>query len=128
MITLEAKLQLRLERIAKAAERAKTGNLRSVGYLISTIAKQKIKRGRGASPAGSPPHTRRGVLRRAIRYGVTSDKNSVVIGPAYSLAGTGGQPHEHGGRYMGAMFERRPTMGPSLEEAVPLIGPRWTIT
>lgn len=124
----EARIQLRLERIVKAAERSRRGNLNAVGYLISTIAKGLIKRGRQKSLPGQPPTTRRGLIRRAIRYEVAADRKSVVIGPASSLAGTAGQPHEHGGRYRGGRFPQRPFMGPALQEAIPLIGPKYKIT
>ena len=123
----EAKLQLRLERITKAAERARGGNLRSAGYLVATLAKGLIKRSRVASRPGQPPSTRRGLVRRAIRYRVADDKRSVVIGPAHSVVGTAGKAHEFGGRYMGATFPARPFMGPALEQAVPLIGPRYKV-
>jgi len=121
----EARLQLRLDRIAKAVERARAGNLRAVGYLIATLAKPKIKRSKRASLPGEPPTTRRGLMRKAIRYELAADKRSVVIGPAASIVGTAGQPHEHGGRYKGESYPERPFMGPALQEALPLIGPRY---
>lgn len=124
----EAKIQLRLQRIVKAAQQARAGNLRAVGYLISTIAKGKIQRSQRKSLPGQPPTTRRGLLRRAIRYQVAPDKMSVVVGPAYSIIGTAGQPHEHGGRYKGEKFPERPFMGPALQEALPMIGPRYRVT
>lgn len=123
----EAQIQLRLERIAKAAQRARAGNLRAVGYVIATLAKQKIVRSKAKSLPGQPPTTRRGLLKRAIRYELATDKKSVVIGPTYSLVGTAGKPHEFGGRYKGETFPERPFMGPALEEAIPLIGPRYKI-
>jgi hypothetical protein len=127
-VKTDVKLQLRLERIEKAAARARAGNLRSVGYLIATIAKGKIRQSKVKSAPGQPPTTRRGLLRRAIRYELSQDKRSVVIGPAFSIVGTAGQPHEQGGRYKGETFPERPFMGPSLQEAVPLIGPSYKIS
>jgi len=124
-IKTDVKLQLRLERITKAVQRARAGNLRSVGYLIATLAKPKIKRSKRASLPGEPPTTRRGLMRKAIRYELAADKKSVVIGPAASIVGTAGQPHEHGGRYKGESYPERPFMGPALQEAIPLIGPRY---
>ena len=121
----EARVQLRLQRIVRAMERARAGSLNAVGYLVSTLAKGKIRRGRTASSPGQPPATRRGLLRRAIRYQVADDRKSVVIGPAYSIVGTAGEAHEFGGRYKGDLFPKRPFMGPALDEARPLIGPQY---
>lgn len=121
----EARVKLRLERLRKAVERAAAGSLPPVGYLISQLAKSKVKRSRTAAPPGQPPHTRRGQLRRAIRYQMAADKRSIVIGPAASKLGTAGAAHEHGGRYKGARFPERPLMGPALEEAASMIGPTF---
>lgn len=127
-VTTETKLKLRLERIEKAVQRARSGNLRSVGYLISTLAKGSIRNSQQKSQPGQPPTTRRGLLRRAIRYELAQDRQSVVIGPAFSIAATAGEPHEHGGLYKGEQYEQRPFMGPALEEALPQIGPGYKIT
>jgi len=124
-IETDTRIQLRLERIAKAMERARKGSLHSVGYLISTIAKGSIKRSRKKSRPGEPPNTRRGLLRRAIRYQVADDRQSVVIGPTYSMVGRAGEAHEHGGRYKGQTYPERPLMGPALDEARPKIGPTY---
>lgn len=121
----EARIQLRFERILKAVEKARAGNLFSVGYLVANIAKNKIKRSKYASEAGQPPATRRGLLRKAIRYAVAQNKESVVIGPVASLVGQAGMAHEFGGKYKGERFPARPFMGPSLDEALPQIGPKF---
>lgn len=125
---VEARIQLRLDRIRRAVERANAGSMHAVGYLISTIAKGKITRSRTASMPGQPPTTRRGLLRRAIRYSVASDKRSVVVGPVYSIVGTAGAAHEFGGRYKGQRYPKRPFMGPALTEALPQIGPTYKIS
>jgi hypothetical protein len=121
----ELSIQLRLERITKAVEKAKAGSLPAVGYLISTLAKQKIQRSKTPSQPGTPPATRKGLLKKAIRYAVASDKQSVVIGPTASLVGKAGMAHEFGGKYRGQKFPERSFMGPSLDEALPRIGPAF---
>jgi len=136
-VDFETRVRLREQRLLKAIERAASGSLRSVGYAISQIAKAKIKRGPTAgggrgrrrktkpSSPGQPPHTRRGQLRRAIRYAMTSDQAAVVVGPVYSMVEDVGKAHEFGGKYKGERYPRRPFMGPSLEEALPKIGPQF---
>jgi hypothetical protein len=126
-LTTDARVQLRLERIRRAADKAQAGYLRSVGYLVSLLAKKRIVRSSVKAPPGQPPTTRRGLLRRAIRYAVAPDRQSVVIGPTHVLVGTAGQPHEHGGWYKGERYPPRPFMGPALEEASPLIGPLYKL-
>ena len=125
---MEAKIQFRRDRILKAIQRANEGWLNSVGYLISSTAKGLIKRSTREASPGEPPHTRRGLLRRAIRYRVASDRKSVVIGPTFSRVGTAGAAHEHGGRYKGETYPRRPFMGPALDEVLPRIGPKYKVS
>lgn len=123
----QAKIQLRLDRIQRAVDKARAGSLYAVGYLISTIAKGKISRSRDRSPPGQPPATRRGLLRRAIRYAVSDDKRSVVVGPTHQMVGTAGKAHEFGGRYKRQRYPKRPFMGPALQEALPKIGPTYKV-
>lgn len=115
---LEAKIQLRLDRIRQAVDRAKAGSIRAAAYVVSTTAKGKIKTSAETSEPGQPPTTRRGLLRRAVQYAVTQDKSLAVIGPAFSVVGTAGQAHEFGGRYKGQSFPARPFMRPALEESL----------
>lgn len=121
----EAKVQLRLRRLMRTIERARAGSLHAVGYLVSSIAKGKIVRSGKAARPGQPPTTRRGLMRRAIRYAVAPDKRSVVIGPVYSMVGTAGAAHEYGGKYKKQRYPKRPFMRPSLIEAAPQIGPTY---
>ena len=121
----EAKIRLRLDRLRKAIERAREGSLRPIGFIVSQIAKGKVKKSAVASPPGQPPHTRRGRLKFAIRYQMAQDKRSIVIGPAASKLGIAHKPHEFGGQYKGGRFPERPLMGPALEEAQSMIGPAF---
>ena len=41
------------------------------------------------------------LAKTAILYAVDRERQEAVIGPAASVAGTSGYPHEHGGRYRG---------------------------
>lgn len=115
---MEAKIQLRLERIQKAVQRAKAGSITAAAYVVATIAKGKIKTSQEKSQPGDPPATRRGLLRRAIRYAATQDKDLAVIGPAFPVVGTAGRAHEFGGRYKGSQYPERPFMRPALEESL----------
>lgn len=82
---------------------------------ISKDAKRSIKTRAGSSPAGSPPYTKRGLFRRAIRYEVNRQTQSAVIGFIASQVGGSAKAHEFGGRYKGEDYPARPTMAPALE-------------
>lgn len=76
----------------------------------------KKRRGRQLtvpSKPGQPPHTRRGQLKRAIKYHATKD--SAVIGPEGSKVGTSSEAHEFGKRYKGTKYPARPFMGPARD-------------
>jgi len=98
--------------------KARRGSVESLGHaggLVRKVARHSIRRSPVASAPGTPPHTRRGQLRRAILYAVEKDRRSVVIGPDYSVIGLAATPHEFGGRYLRQRYPKRPFMGPALE-------------
>lgn len=66
------------------------------------------------SSPGSPPHTRAGALKRSILYAVDKQRQVAVIGPAASMMGPSAAAHEHGGRFRGRRYPKRPFMGPAL--------------
>jgi len=102
----------------KVLAKARKGSVESLGHaggLIRKVARHSIRRSPVASSPGTPPHTRRGQLRRAILYAVEKDRQSVVIGPDYGLIGLAAAPHEFGGRYRRERYPKRPFMGPALE-------------
>lgn len=85
------------------------------GQFVKGSGKRRgKKRRRIPSPPGSPPYTLRGKLPRAIQY--AAFHGNAVIGPVFSIAGTGGEPHEQGGEYRGAKYPQRPFMRPALED------------
>ena len=92
---------------------------------IRLIARRSIRRSPVASAPGTPPHTRRGQLRRAILYAVEKDRQSVVIGPDYGLIGLSATPHEFGGRYRRERYPKRAFMGPALENVEDRLPKFW---
>lgn len=108
--------------------RAKDGSIRSLGHAAASLrltARRSIRRRKGASPAGTPPHTRQGALRRAVLYSVEKDKQRALIGPSYDLVGPSAIAHEFGGRFRGDRYPRRPFMGPALEKVTPRLPRFW---
>ncbi|MDD4890545.1 MAG: hypothetical protein PHU85_11530 [Phycisphaerae bacterium] len=114
-----------LDRITEATDRAKPRNLQQAAELVRDLARGSIRVSRRPSSPDTPPHTRAGELPAAIQIG--ADKETTLIGTAYSRIGTGGEPHERAGRVAGRRerFERRPFMLPALEAAAPRFAGLW---
>lgn len=114
MIGAKVTIDYQPQTVVQAAEDA---TYRSLGHAAASIrldAIESIQRDSGPSPAGQPPHTRRGLIRRAIRYFVDRAKQYAIIGTAASVIDQAGEPHEHGGKFRRQKFEPRPFMRPAL--------------
>jgi len=112
-------------KVINAAQRSNFKNLAHASAAIRLTARRSIRRARKQSFAGSPPHTRKGQLKRAILYAVEKQKATSVTGPAYEMAGTSGSAHEFGGRYKKQRYPRRAFMGPALQENLPRLPKMW---
>jgi hypothetical protein len=112
----------------KVRDAARKGSITSLGHAGAAIrlqARHSIRKGKKPSPAGTPPHTRKGRLRNAIKYAVTEGKQSVVIGPDYVVAADSGVAHEFGGRFRRERYDKRPFMGPALENVKDRLPSMW---
>jgi len=109
--------------VVKAAEQ---GSYRSLSHAAASVRKEaiaSIKTDPEPSEPGAPPHSRRGLLRRAIRY--AADKEIAVIGPVASLVGGAAAPEEFGGEYRGGEYPERPFMGPALDAKLDRFSKEW---
>ena len=125
MIGVKVKTTFDGKAVRKAA---KTGSIQSLGHAggaIRMTAKRSIKQRKTESPEGTPPHTRKGQLRRAILYAVEKDKQTVVVGPDVSIVSTAGMAHEFGGQFRGERYPKRPFMGPALEKTKDRLPRMW---
>ena len=104
--------------VARVA-RASVEILRRMGAYVRTVARRKVRPGERPSPAGTPPHSRTGALKRGILFGVERRQASVVIGPSERFVGTSMAAHEFGGAYKRERYPKRPLMGPALKESTP---------
>lgn len=112
----------------KLKRTAKAGSIKSLGHAgaaIRLVARRSIKKSKQPSTPGSPPNTRKGRIKNAIKYAVSADKQSVVIGPDVEVAGTSGKAHEFGGRYKREQYDKRPFMGPALEKTKQRLPAMW---
>jgi len=84
-------------KVAKLAEKANRKNLGKAGAYVRGVAQRMIKVSPEPSAPGTPPHTRKGRLKKAILYGVERSAQEVVAGPTRSAIGLIGHAHEFGG-------------------------------
>ena len=115
MIEIKVQSRMDVQKVLRKARRANIESLGHAGGAVRLTARRSIRQSPRASAAGTPPHTRRGLLRRAIVYAVEKYRQLVVIGPAYGMIGRSASAHEFGGRYRREHYRRRPFMGPALE-------------
>src|SRR6185369_9630139 len=99
MFALQVKVEDTTKRVEDAAEKAAFRNFGHAAASIRKDAQSTIEKSESASAPGTPPHTRRGLLKRAIRF--DADRRRAVIGPVASLVGESGAAHEFGGEYKG---------------------------
>jgi len=122
---MRSRSRLDVETVRKRAEQ---GSFKSLGHAAAAIrltARRSIRKSKSYSAPGAPPHTRRGLLRGAILYGVERYRDSAVIGPTYERVGTSAMAHEFGGRYRKERYPKRPFMGPALEKLTPRLPGFW---
>jgi hypothetical protein len=125
MVKAKAKTKFDGKKVMAATKRANITNLGHAGAAIRLQARHSIRKSSKKSAAGTPPHTRKGRLRNAIKYAVTPGKQSVVIGPDYEVAADAGVAHEFGGRFRNENYDKRPFMGPALEKVKDRLPPMW---
>jgi phage gpG-like protein len=116
MISMRARLNLKLKAIKDAERKAGFKNLGHAGAAIRLTARRSIRRSAKSSAPGRAPHTRKGQLKRSLRYAVEKTRHRVLIGPAYSVVGRSGMAHEFGGKYRRNQYPTRPFMGPALKK------------
>lgn len=102
-----------------AIEKAERKALAQSAYRILRDSQQSIVKSADPSQPGTPPHTRRGMLKKAIRYRVDYVQLFAVIGPVGAQVGPIGELHEFGGRRKKATYPARPFMGPAMIREAP---------
>lgn len=105
---MKVRVQMNAKKLLDAEKRGTIWSLGRAGGYIMGIARKSIKKTPDGdySPPGSPPHTRKGLMRHAIQYDVEKGKGIVVIGPVASEFGDIGRLHEFGGTRKGKLGKR----------------------
>lgn len=126
-------------KVQRAVGRGKIKALSRAGAFIRQRAKSSIRRRRGASRPGNPPHSHTGYLRNFIFFGYEPATESVVIGPVKLNQKNTEAPRtlEHGGTTVitefrnGRIVRRKVTiaprryMGPALDAEQDNIPRQW---
>jgi hypothetical protein len=123
MFTTKVKIEDRTKAVKAASDKAA---FRNFGHAAASIRKDvaaSIEVSPDPAPPGQPPHTRKRLLPRSLRFAY--DKEGAVIGPTASMAGQAGAVQELGGRYKGQEFPERPYMLPGLERNIPRFAGSW---
>lgn len=102
MIGLRSRVKLNDRRLARKVDQASFRSLGHAAGAIRLTASRSIRRRKSGKPSspGTPPHTRTGNLKRAIRYEIDKMAGVVVgadIGPVNLKGGRLWDLHEHGG-------------------------------
>lgn len=125
MVSAKARTKFDGKKVRDAARKGSIESLGHAGAAIRVSARHSIRKAKGPSPPGTPPHTRKGKLRGAIKYAVAKDKESVVIGPDVQVTGTAGAAHEFGGRFRRENYPKRAFMGPALDKTKDRLPSFW---
>jgi hypothetical protein len=125
MIGLLFQSEDQTKRVTTAADQA---TFRNVGHAAASIRKTAIEEiivAEGPSDPGTPPHTRRRQLKRAIKFDNDKSSQTAIIGPEASIVGEAGAAHEFGGEFRGEQYPERAFMGPALDANIDRFASEW---
>ncbi|MCC5786883.1 MAG: hypothetical protein JJU33_09300 [Phycisphaerales bacterium] len=129
-------------RVQRAVSHANRRALSRAGAFVRTRARTSMRKRRGTSRPGQPPHAHEGSLRRMILFGYEPTRESVVVGPVGFRSSTAPNVLEFGGRTTVVRRRRsarrgqrviktrvriapRPYMAPALEKERPKLPALW---
>ena len=115
-------------RVKRYVQQKNFRSFEHAGASIRLIARRSIRKSKKYAPPGKPARTRgnnKG-LKNALAFEAT--EKGVVIGFRKSIIGTSATPHEHGGRYRGAYYDKRPILAPALAKAMKRLPDSWRIS
>jgi phage gpG-like protein len=125
MISMRSRSEFYSQRVRDAARKGSFKSLNHAGAAIRLTARRSIKRGKRPSRVGQPPHTKKGQLKRSLRYAVEKQNERVLIGPTHTVVGRSGMAHEFGGKYKKQRYPTRPFMGPALKKVEKRLPQLW---
>ncbi len=125
MIGLRGRTAFEQQRVRRKARQANITSLGHAAAAIRLAARRSIRKRKGRSARGTPPHTRTRRLRVSIVYAVDKARRMALIGPSHRIVGIAGAEHEHGGRWRRERFPQRSFMLPALVRTSPRLPKHW---
>lgn len=125
MLGLTFQVEDNTKRVQDGADQSTFRNLGHAAASIRKTAIDEIVVAEGPSDPGTPPHTRRRQLKRAIKFDNDKASQTAVIGPEFSIVGEAGAAHEFGGEFRGEEYPERPFMEPALETNLDRFASEW---
>lgn len=123
--SVKIRIEFNEEKVLHAVRNGGNKALTRAGAYVRKAARNAVSRSKNSSSPGSPPHTRKGLLKRSILFGVEKQRQKVVIGPAYQFIGIAMTAHEFGGKFRRRKYPKRPLMGPTLIKTAPQLPKLW---
>ena len=111
--------------VQDAVSRSERKVLSKFGAFVRQTAKTSIRKRKGAAPAGRPPHSHVGLLKRHIYFVFSPETRSVVIGPVllnqksdalWLLEHGGTVERERKSQQVRMTYRPRPFMAPAFEK------------
>ncbi len=129
-------------KVRRAVDRARRRALSRAGAFIRQRARTSMRRRRGSSRPGEPPHAHEGSLRRLLFFAYDPSAESVVVGPVGFRRSDAPTTLEFGGaatvtrrrsrrddkrvvESRRVRIEARPYMGPALRKELPTLPKAW---
>lgn len=124
-------------KVQRAVDKAKKKVLSKAGAFVRTSARTSIRKRKGISRPGDPPHSHTGLVRRFVLFGYDRATDSVVVGPVKIKSGRAVESLEYGGRSTansrrrGRRIQRavtvkaRPFMRPALRKEMAKFPELW---
>jgi len=125
MVGTRVRIEFDPDAVREAVRRGGLKSLRQAGAYVRKAAQHSVRKAPKASAVGTPPHTRKGLLKRSLLFGVEPHRMAVVIGPAFQFVGISMTAHEFGGTFRRRRYPKRPLMGPTLQKTAPNISKMW---
>lgn len=125
MFKTKVKIKDSTKIVAEKAKKASIEKLGHAGAALRLVVRRSIRVRKKPSPVGLPPHSRKGLLRRAIMYAVEKALQTVVVGPDFDVIADAGKAHEFGGKFRKERYDKRPYMGPGLAKVKDRLTKFW---
>ena len=125
MLSYRVKSSFDAAKVRATVRKTSITRLAHAGAAVRLAATRGIRKRKSSSPAGEPPHTRDGRIKRAILFAV--ERDTAVVGTSKDMFGLAGMAHEHGGLFRGGRFPERPFMRPALEKVRDRLPEFWRV-